>query len=255
MSDLIGSVANLTGYRDRDLIDSTFVSVLGDWLDPLRLNLYRCVGDVSDLRLLLQAGMARGTAVSRPIRHGSRSTRCPIWHRGRTSNRRFAATEPLLDLPQNGSDGPWLNLFAVWAGPRRFGIIELVAEQPLLPVQLRLVDGLLKIYRNQITLLDYSERDSLTGLLNRKTFDEQFVKCIEPLPAGRTAENTPTVWWLGVIDIDHFKRVNDTLRPSDRRRGAASGGAPAAQQLQAHRTAIPLRWRGIHRAAARRTRG
>ena len=53
MSDLIGSVANLTGYRDRDLIDSTFVSVLSDWLDPLRLSLFRCVGDVADLRLLL----------------------------------------------------------------------------------------------------------------------------------------------------------------------------------------------------------
>jgi diguanylate cyclase (GGDEF)-like protein len=211
MSDLIGSVANLTGYRDRDLIDSTFVSVLGDWLDPLRLSLYRCVGDVSDLRLLLQAGMARGQGSVAADPSWTAIEALPALASRPHFEQAFAATDPLLDLPQNGSDGPWLNLFAVWAGSRRFGIIELVAEQPLLPVQLRLVDGLLKIYRNQITLLDYSERDSLTGLLNRKTFDEQFVKCIEPLPAGRTAENTSTVWWLGVIDIDHFKRVNDTF--------------------------------------------
>lgn len=211
MSDLIGSVANLTGYRDRDLIDSTFVSVLGDWLDPLRLNLYRCVGDVSDLRLLLQAGMERGQGSVASDPSWTALEALPALASRPRFEQAFAATEPLLDLPQNGSEGPWLNLFAVWAGPRRFGIIELVAEQPLLPVQLRLVDGLLKIYRNQITLLDYSERDSLTGLLNRKTFDEQFVKCIEPLPADRTAENKPTVWWLGVIDIDHFKHVNDTF--------------------------------------------
>ncbi len=211
MSDLIGSVANLTGYRDRDLIDSTFVSVLADWLDPLHLRLYRCVGDASDLRLLLQAGLQRGTGVVdadpawKPLDTLPQLSSRPHFERA------FACEEPLLDLPEHGTDGPWLNLFAVWAGSRRFGIIELVSEYPLLPEQLRLVDGLLKIYRNQITLLDYSERDSLTGLLNRKTFDEQFLKCLESGASSPTTGGNDTCWWLGVIDIDHFKRVNDTF--------------------------------------------
>ncbi|MFH1815687.1 MAG: GGDEF domain-containing protein [Pseudomonadota bacterium] len=206
MSDLIGSVANLTGYRDRDLIDSTFVSVLGDWLDPMRLNLYRCVGDGSDLRLLLQAGMAKGQGMVAADPSWTPLEALPQLSSRPQFEQAFAQDEPLLDLPLRDDDGPWLNLFAVWAGPRRFGIIELVSEQPLLPVQLRLVTGLLRIYRNQITLLDYSERDSLTGLLNRKTFDEQFLKCIEP-----TKDDWPLSWWLGVIDIDHFKRVNDNF--------------------------------------------
>ncbi|MDP2868302.1 GGDEF domain-containing protein [Methyloversatilis sp.] len=206
MSDLIGSVANLTGYRDRDLIDSTFVSVLGDWLDPMRLNLYRCVGDGSDLRLLLQAAMAKGQGMVAADPSWTPLEALPQLLSRPQFEQAFAQDEPLLDLPLRDDDGPWLNLFAVWAGPRRFGIIELISEQPLLAVQLRLVTGLLKIYRNQITLLDYSERDSLTGLLNRKTFDEQFLKCIEP-----TKDDRPLSWWLGVIDIDHFKQVNDNF--------------------------------------------
>jgi diguanylate cyclase (GGDEF)-like protein len=211
MSDLIGSVANLTGYRDRDLIDSTFVSVLSDWLDPVRLSLFRCIGDVADLRLLLQASMQRGAGMVAGDPSWTPMEALPALADRPQFEQAFASDEPLLDLPQNGTEGPWLNLFAVWAGSRRFGIIELLSEQPLLPVQLRLVDGLLKIYRNQISLLDYSERDSLTGLLNRKTFDEQFIKCMDPVPAGVSAPGSWPNWWLGAIDIDHFKRVNDNF--------------------------------------------
>lgn len=210
MSDLIGSVANLTGYRDRDLIDSTFVSVLGDWLDPFRLSLYRCVGDVADLRLLLQARMRKGVGMESGDPSWTALDALPALSGLPHFEQAFASEEPLLDLPFENQDGPWLNLFAVWAGARRFGIIELVSEQPLLPVQLRLVEGLLKIYRNQISLLDYSERDSLTGLLNRKTFDEQFLKCLDTMSAASGSDTPPPRWWLGVVDVDHFKRVNDS---------------------------------------------
>ena len=41
--------------------------------------------------------------------------------------------------------------------------------------------GVLRIYRNVQTLLDYSERDTLTGLLNRKIFDDSFYK-VSSLP-------------------------------------------------------------------------
>ena len=85
------------------------------------------------------------------------------------------------------------------------------------------VDGLaclVRIYGNQIKLLDYSELDTLTHLLNRKTFDETFDRLLTarvPDAANEIQENrrdhleqgTPA--WLGVIDIDHFKRVNDSF--------------------------------------------
>jgi diguanylate cyclase (GGDEF)-like protein len=79
---------------------------------------------------------------------------------------------------------------------------------------------LVRIYGNQISLLDYSELDTLTHLLNRKTFDETF----DRLLTARLADASETVSknrrehpeygkpaWLGVIDIDHFKRVNDSF--------------------------------------------
>ncbi|MBQ0944288.1 GGDEF domain-containing protein [Ideonella sp. 4Y16] len=82
----------------------------------------------------------------------------------------------------------------------------------------QVADEILRVYRNVIGLLDYGERDSLTGLLNRKSFDETFMRL-----AGLSAQAEPALsgcdgrrhWhsgdpcFLAVIDIDHFKRVND----------------------------------------------
>lgn len=74
-------------------------------------------------------------------------------------------------------------------------------------------------YQNQLDLLDYAELDTLTHLLNRKTFDENFDRFIAS--SGRTlqreegerrAESTSDPHsWLAVIDIDHFKRINDNF--------------------------------------------
>jgi diguanylate cyclase (GGDEF)-like protein len=97
------------------------------------------------------------------------------------------------------------------------GVLELQTAQPLSYEEVRLVCSILRIYRNFQGLLDYSERDTLTGLLNRKTYDESFMRVAgqdtSDLAHQRadTRRYSPTgTAWLGVIDIDHFKRVNDT---------------------------------------------
>jgi len=80
--------------------------------------------------------------------------------------------------------------------------------------------SLTHIYGNQMRLLDYSELDTLTRLFNRKTFDETFDRLLtaaslEPPEDGfmerrdHLDEGSPA--WLCVIDIDHFKRVNDSF--------------------------------------------
>ena len=85
--------------------------------------------------------------------------------------------------------------------------------------QLALIGGFAAIYRNYLAILRDAARDTLTGLKNRKTFDENFSRIVAtsrhlvvPFDGNRRASHLDGEHhWLGIIDIDHFKRVNDTF--------------------------------------------
>ncbi len=70
---------------------------------------------------------------------------------------------------------------------------------------------LLSIYQNFTDLINDNERDTLTGLLNRKTFDYKINKILVQMQEATQLENDKTdqVRFLAIFDIDHFKRVND----------------------------------------------
>ena len=76
--------------------------------------------------------------------------------------------------------------------------------------------ALTRIYSNFIAILQDSEHDTLTGLLNRKTFDRRLAEIFsdqDSMPSITENQNiNPDIkHWIGIMDIDHFKRVNDTF--------------------------------------------
>ncbi len=79
------------------------------------------------------------------------------------------------------------------------------------------IRGFLRIYGNFVAVLDDNEHDTLTGLLNRKTFDMRISELISGSQksavvadgAERRAPSDANSHWLGILDIDHFKRIND----------------------------------------------
>jgi len=82
-----------------------------------------------------------------------------------------------------------------------------------------LLIGLLEIFRNYISLLSDNNTDSLTGLLNRKSFDRTIDKIYDLVPNSNEdeAEDYPderrtrkdNLYWLVMLDIDDFKSIND----------------------------------------------
>lgn len=70
---------------------------------------------------------------------------------------------------------------------------------------------LLQIYQNFTGLINDNERDTLTGLLNRKTFDQRINKVLSQMQkaAKRKDDGLGHLHYLAIFDIDHFKHVND----------------------------------------------
>lgn len=95
-------------------------------------------------------------------------------------------------------------------------LIELARKPRWTGNCLRTVEAFAKIYRNFLNLLDYGERDALTGHLNRKSFDDTFFKETQNFVSSSNSSpridprrRRSGVFWIGVIDIDFFKKVND----------------------------------------------
>ncbi|QHG89197.1 GGDEF domain-containing protein [Xanthomonas cucurbitae] len=70
-----------------------------------------------------------------------------------------------------------------------------------------MLQGFARFFQNYRSLLDDAQRDALTGLRNRKTFDDVILQLFSGSAEAAATQGV----WLGIVDIDHFKRVNDTF--------------------------------------------
>ena len=87
----------------------------------------------------------------------------------------------------------------------------LLIEQSLDQIECESLRYVVKIFQNMLGLLDRFERDALTGLLNRQSFDYRFEDLLEHHQRNPSrAVKTDALSWLAIADIDRFKIINDT---------------------------------------------
>lgn len=101
------------------------------------------------------------------------------------------------------------------------GFILLELDKPLSQTEMLIVSSLLSISHNFHSLLLENQRDKLTGLLNRKTFEESICKIQMLLDNAEDEEADIEVnhrqqknqhsYWLAMLDIDRFKKINDSF--------------------------------------------
>lgn len=210
MSAVVDHLADLTGFRDRDLVDVTLVSAFRDLLQPQSVAIYRLVGEAPTQHWLTRARLRAGESTPSADSVWTAAADLPALDALPHHQRCLAQQQPVC-LPQGRST---LTLFALSADGDAAGVLEVLTEKALGEAQRSLVCSVLRVYRNLQSLLDYSERDTLTGLLNRKTFDDSFLRMTSQETAGIGRSAGPLVRggaaaWLGVVDIDRFKLIND----------------------------------------------
>ncbi|WP_194722386.1 GGDEF domain-containing protein [Noviherbaspirillum malthae] len=213
MQALLKHLVDITCQRDHTLLDTSIVSALRELAGASQVRVHELFRYRDELFVRPRAWIRDDKIVSQeegPDSHGE-----PITH--------YAALVECIKQRQNhaeesGPDGGHVLWLPVWLNDKVNTCLEVSSPVPYSGDTLRMIEGILCVYRNFQNILDYSERDSLTGLLNRKTFDEKFSRLLaanvpDATPQDqeeRRLQSSPAIGqWLAVVDIDHFKRVND----------------------------------------------
>jgi diguanylate cyclase (GGDEF)-like protein len=71
--------------------------------------------------------------------------------------------------------------------------------------------GMLRVYQNFIRLMREGQMDTLTGLQNRRTLEFELVNLLAGHINGRRSQDGDKGTALAVLDLDKFKRINDTF--------------------------------------------
>ena len=226
MSTLIEHILKLTDHRDRDLLELSLSKALLDLLPIQRIVVARVVTEAGEKRWLEVARMdARGGGkVVDPLRVDFST----LPHLNDASDRlKCLERREVVEIAWAGEEGPRISMLPLFSDSRTddAGVIEVHSDAPLSPDQLQTIEQLRRIYRNMYTLLEYSDRDALSGLLNRKSLDDAFYSAVLEELDGITGDadqadkpiamsqerrhRVPANYWLGSAIIDNFSLIND----------------------------------------------
>ncbi len=212
---IVDAIAHFTGHSERDALENSLARSLYDLLNVDRINLYKITYEynrpIFHLAIYLDSD---GLHIDEPddspsISEQDRQKLIKCLESG----------QPIL-VEQDQSRCAYLHPISDFQG-KVSGIFCLCGRNADYQSNKAIIDGYFKIYNNYLRLLDESEHDTLTGLLNRRTFDQDLGKILtEWHQSGLSCENAADLPqrrtnkkgkdnWLAEIDIDYFKRIND----------------------------------------------
>jgi diguanylate cyclase (GGDEF)-like protein len=215
MIELISHVVQISARRDRTEINSAMVDTLLDLFHPQNLTIYRCYVGNKKAMVFACAGYGPNGQFLRNAYLPDHRFCQPI-ERDPLLNRCRKERSAVIDFLDNGMHRI---VFPVIRLNEPIYLIELLLSDDFSADHRVTLMGLIEYFGNHISLLDYGEADTLTGLASRKTFDKHLFELLgkaasdEMLsgPEARRRGSPGSCHWLAVCDIDHFKHVNDNF--------------------------------------------
>lgn len=122
----------------------------------------------------------------------------------------------------NAQNNEYLIVYPVFSANQIARLLSFSLPHPLTESEMLIITSLLSIAHNFRNLLDENQKDKLTGLLNRHTFEDSIQK-IQALSFNSESQNgqewngenrrklsgESLKFCLAIIDIDNFKLIND----------------------------------------------
>lgn len=203
--ELLRSVATITGERNRDLLALSLVNTLADLSHSIHISMFRILPSekARDAVLIAQSVSGDGGSNACGITSDTADFQTVL----------DSKTEFIRTLDENIC----LSVFPISDKTSIIGVLKIISP-PHNEMDRHLISAFLQVYSNYLSILNESETDTLTGLLNRRTFENDLAGFIAE-PAESDDTNIPgkkrinsfqdQPHWLAVVDIDFFKRIND----------------------------------------------
>lgn len=198
---------SLTRFRDTSLLKISLMNTMLTLTELSEVRLYDVLESDGEFLLALSAwseqGEVRGSDVLADEQVKEVVADSPF---AQALASLAAVTKPLNDGYQT--------CIPIVLGDKPIALFEFDSQLPLTDYEQDVLDGVIGVFRNYLDLLRDSQHDTLTSLLNRKTFDQGFAGLLasyNEASARRVGDQRQVVnsHWLAVMDIDHFKRIND----------------------------------------------
>ena len=211
IGNLLESVVRITEERDKRSLEKALVETLADFIefDAIILLRMSSSGEALEEATALPSNARQNLlelVTQEPeetrIKHDDGLQRC------------IDSAEIVEDMPR----GKARLLFPVMLNKKVSGVLAVYGHGGSSHT-ITLIRGFLRIHGNFLAVLDDNEHDTLTGLLNRRTFETRISELVSislASPAAALAEAverrqpcSARCNWLGILDIDHFKKIND----------------------------------------------
>ncbi len=211
--DLLDGLAHLTGNRDAQRLEYSLLKTLDGIYESACIWAIQLKADGRP-RSLHSFDRKHDAVMTVPFDSADQPTPAGLLERA------LATGQPVADVDESGSR---VSVFPM-SGLNEFSICLVFSfedDGSNESLDTLLVESFLSVYRNFVRLIDDAQTDELTGLLNRKTFDANFRdlatmgrSVTRPgLADDRRQEPGPeeTQIWVAVIDVDDFKKINDSF--------------------------------------------
>lgn len=217
LPNVLKKLGAMTAIRDTSLVEQSLLRTLGPLLGVLQTSFYR-VDDNIILRALYH---------SRRVLEESGSKRVVDNIEEVTNEQDISETHRnlfhsvrLLGKPCNRKiNNELIICYPIYGNHELIGYFVFQRDREVTPIEDAIIQGVLEVFTNYFALLDSSQRDQLTGLLNRYSLEANLDRLWNLLSIRIRNENDDDdqrlkqrdSYWLCILDIDHFKKINDNF--------------------------------------------
>ena len=208
---IIDTLAEITRFQNRELLEQSLVKTLVEMVDSNEYRLFKVVVPPPEIELLLISHVKSNNDLLVECIHSHKISE------NLTEGIAHSVDSGEVVTVEENSQTMSNIIYPIFDKQNEiFAVLVQFTQEPHFEDQ-RIIYGLLKVYSNYMMLLDDSQKDKLTGLLNRETLNEKVLEILvkrsrkghakDKSPVRRISDEISS--WLTVIDIDYFKRVND----------------------------------------------